>query len=213
MVSAGGKPYHAPMAIYLDEKPTELAGTSLGEVLTSASEGLASDGRVLVEVMLGGEVISGDALGEHQATEIGETELRLTSADPKELATSTLTQIREQLPIATKLHEQAADELQADNPSEALKHIADAIEVWMMTQEAVLGSAGVVGLGLDEVKVGDEPMSSFTDELIEQLHGLKDLITSKDTVALADALAYEWPATVERWDQLIEQLIEEIEGK
>jgi len=201
------------MAIFLDEKPAQLAGTSLGEVLAQASEGLAVDGRVLVEVKIDGEVILGDNLGEKQGDEIVGSEVHLTSADPKLLAVTTLGQVREQLPLATKLHEQAADHFQADNPSEGLKHIAEAIELWMVTQEAVLGSAGVVGLGLDEVKVEGEPISGFTDELIEQLQGLKDLITSKDTVALADALAYEWPAIVQRWDDLIVKLIEEIEGK
>lgn len=201
------------MAIYLDEQPAQLDGDSLGEVLNQASEGLAVDGRVLVEVKIDGEIISGEDLDKHTTEQIGQSEVRLTSADPKELAVTTLNQVREQLPHATALHEQAADQLQADNPSEALQHIGQSIEVWMMVQEAVLGSAGVVGLGLDEVKVDGEPMSGFTDELIQQLHTLKELITNKDTVALADTLAYEWPATVQRWDQLIEQLIEEIEGK
>ncbi len=199
------------MAIYLDDQPTELTGESLTEILASASEGLAADGRVVVEVMVDGKVIAGDALGDHQNAPLGDTEVRLTTADPKALAVSTLMQVREQLPLAGTLHEQAAEQLQADNPTEALQHIAEAIEVWMMTQEAVMGSAGVVGLELDAVKVDGEPMSAFTEELIQQLHGLKDLITSKDTVALADTLAYEWPAIVQRWDELIETLIAEIE--
>lgn len=199
------------MAIYLDDEPTELAGEGLAEILASASEVLAADGRVVVEVMVDGEAITGDALGDHQNAAVGDTEIRLTSADPKALAVSTLTQVREQLPFAGTLHEQAAEQLQADNPSEALQHISEAIELWIMTQEAVLGAAGVVGLGLDDVKVDGEPMSGFTDELIEKLHGLKDLIVNKDTVALADALAYEWPAIVQRWDELIETLIAEIE--
>ena len=199
------------MAIYLDDQPTELTGATLTEILASASEGLAADGRVVVEVMVDGKVIAGDALGDHQNATLGDAEVRLTSADPKALAVSTLTQVREQLPLAGALHEQAAEQLQADNPTEALQHIAEAIDIWMQTQEAVLGSAGVVGLELDAVKVDGEPMSAFTEELIQQLHGLKDLITSKDTVALADTLAYEWPAIVQRWDELIETLIAEIE--
>jgi len=164
-----------------------------------------------VAVMLGDKVLRGDELGDHQNATIADTDVRLTSADPKALAISTLHQVREHLPNATALHEQAAECLQADNPTEALKHIAAAIEVWMQTQEAVLGSARVVGLGLDEVTVEGEPMTAFTDELIQQLHNLKDLIGAQDTVALADALAYEWPAVVHRWDKLIHHLIETIE--
>lgn len=208
------------MAIYLDDQPTELTGASLGELLAAATAELASGasgggggGRVVVEVMLDGKVLSGDELGDHENTALGDTEVRLTSADPKALAVSTLTQVREQLPQAGALHEQAAERLQADKPGEALEYIGAAIEVWMQTQEAVLGSAGVVGLGLDDVTVDGEPMTAFTDELIEQLHSLKDLIAAGDTVALADTLAYEWPPIVHRWDRLIETLIGEIEKK
>ncbi len=201
------------MAIYLDDQPTELAGANLGEVLVSASEGLAGDGRVVVEVMLDGKVVSGDELGKHQDESVSDAEVRLTSAEPKALAVSALSQVRDHLPQAGALHEQAAEQLQQDNPAEALKTIALAIDVWMQTQEAVLGSAGIVGLSLDEVNVDGEPMTAFTDELIERLHGLKDLITAGDTVALADTLAYEWPAIVHRWDQLIGELIETIEQR
>lgn len=200
------------MAIFLDDEPVQLAGANLGELIASATKHLIVDRRVVVEVMLDGSVLNADALDKCQDNALDDTEVRLISADPGALAVSTLYQIRDQLPKATTLHEQAAEFLQQDNPTEALKLLAEAIGVWMQTQEAVLGSAGVVGLGLDEVKVGDEPMSNFTDELIKQLQNLKELIIAGDTVALADALAYEWPPIVDRWDTLIGELIQAIES-
>ncbi len=200
------------MAIFLDDEPVRLAGANLGELIASATKRLIVDRRVVVEVMLDGSVLNADALDKCQDNALDDAEVRLISADPGALAVSTLYQIRDQLPKATTLHEQAAEFLQQDNPTEALKLLAEAIGVWMQTQEAVLGSAGVVGLGLDEVKVGDEPMSNFTDELIKQLQNLKELIIAGDTVALADALAYEWPPIVDRWDTLIGELIQAIES-
>lgn len=200
------------MAIFLDDEPVQLAGANLGELIASATKRLIIDRRVVVEVMLDGSVLNADALDKCQDNALDDAEVRLISADPGALAVSTLYQIRDQLPKATTLHEQAAEFLQQDNPTEALKLLAEAIGVWMQTQEAVLGSAGVVGLGLDEVKVGDEPMSNFTDELIKQLQNLKELIIAGDTVALADALAYEWPPIVGRWDTLIGELIRVIEA-
>jgi len=201
------------MAIFLDDEPTQLKGSCLAEILASATEGLAGDGRVVVEVQLDGKVLSGDELGKNKDTSLEGAEVRLTSADPRALAVSTLGQIREVLPHASELHEQAAEQFQQDNPTEALKSVAQAIEMWMQVQEAVLGSAGILGLGLDEINVDGEPMTAFTEELIGRLHGLKDLITSGDTVGMADALAYEWPPLVERWDALIGQMIQTIEGE
>jgi len=201
------------MAIFLDDEPVQLSGVNLAELISSASKHLSDDGRVVVEVMIDGSVLNADDMNQRKDAPLEDTEVRLVSADPSALAVSTLHQVREQLPQASSLHEKAAEHLQQDNPEEALKLLAESIGVWMQTQEAVLGSAGVVGLGLDEVKVDDEPMSDFTDELIKSLHELKDLIIAGDTVALADALAYEWPPIVERWDALIGELIKAIEDK
>lgn len=202
-----------PMAIFLDDEPVQLAGANLAELITSATEHLSGDGRVVVEVMIDGSVLNADDMNQRKDSPLEQNEVRLVSADPNVLAVTTLHQVRDLLPQATSLHEQAAENLQQDEPEEALKLLAEAIGVWMQTQEAVLGSAGVVGLGLDQVKVDDEPMSDFTDELIKRLHELKDLIVAGDTVALADALAYEWPPIVERWDALIAELIKAIETK
>jgi hypothetical protein len=199
------------MAIFLDDEPIQLNGTSLAELITSATKHLADDRRVVVEVMLDGDILNADQMNQRRDSPLEDTEVRLVSADPVALSVSTLHQVRDQLPQATSLHEQAAELLQQDNPTDALKTLAEVIGVWMQTQEAVLGSAGVVGLGLDQVKVDNEPMSDFTDELIKQLQDLKELIVAGDTVALADTLAYEWPPIVERWDALIEELIKTIE--
>lgn len=211
MVPRASPAYHAPMAIFLDDKPVQLAGANLAELIASATQDLANDGRVVVEVMVDGDVLSADQMRQRKDSPLEDAQVHLVSADPAALAVSTLYQVREQLPQATTLHEQAAEFLQQDNPTEALKTLAEVIGVWMQTQEAVLGSAGVVGLGLDQVKVDDVPMSDFTDELIKQLQGLKDLIVAGDTVALADTLAYEWPPIVDRWDALIGELIKAIE--
>ena len=201
------------MAIFLDDEPVQLAGSSLAELIGSATRHLSDDGRVVVEVRIDGSVLNAEDMQLKKNDPLEGNEVRFVSADPASLAVSTLHQVRDQLPQASSLHEQAAEHLQQDKPEEALKLLGESIGVWMQTQEAVLGSAGVVGLGLDEVKVEGEPMSDFTDELIKSLHELKDLIVAGDTVALADALAYEWPPIVERWDALIGELIKAIEDK
>ncbi len=200
-----------PMPIFLDDEPVQLAGANLAELITSATKHLADDGRVVVEVILDGSVLNADEMNQRKDNPLEDTEVRMISADPRALAVSTLHQVRDQLPKAISLHEQAAELLQQDNPTEALKILAEVIGVWMQTQEAVLGSAGVVGLELDQVKVDDQPMSDFTDELIKQLQDLKELIVAGDTVALADAQAYEWPPIVDRWDALVGELIKTIE--
>jgi len=65
----------------------------------------------------------------------------------------------------------------------------------------------LVGVNLDEQTLDDKPVAETINALAAQLRELRDLLTSGDTVALADSLAYEWTETVDRWQRLIGELV------
>ena len=110
------------------------------------------------------------------------------------------------------MQDEAAEQLQQDEASEALQQVASAIEVWLQTQQAVQNSAALLQVDLDAIEVDGEAVSALTDELAQQLQNLKQLINDGDTVGLADALAYEWPGTTEKWDRLVQELVAKIEA-
>lgn len=201
------------MPIYIDDERVELPGDDVAGVLAAARRRLDERSRVVVEVHLDGEYLSGDALDQAQAQPIGDRELRLVSVDPQELALNTLEQVRDRLTAAGELQSQAAELLQQDSPADALRKVSEAVQVWIQTQQAVLNSAMLVGIDLDNMQVGGEPVSAYTDELVERLKSLRESITSHDTVGLADALAYEWPQTTSRWETLVDHVIEQVRAK
>ncbi len=71
----------------------------------------------------------------------------------------------------------------------------------------MLHSAVLLDVDLDRRQVDDAPVGQTVNDLIDQLKQLKDMLTSGDTVALADALAFEWPQTTDRWQLLIDEMI------
>lgn len=204
--------YHARMPIFLDDYAVDLEGDSLGAVLASAKRQLEPHGRVVVEVRLNDRLLTADQIAQAHGTAVEGQEVKLYSADPRQLARATLEAVREHLAQARQYQEDAADLLQQDEARQAMGKIGQAVEVWLQAQQAVAHSAAMVGIELGRLGANGRPFEELTQDLIQKLQTLKVLITSQDTVALADTLAYEWPQAIEQWDALIADLIERIEA-
>jgi hypothetical protein len=201
------------MPIYLDDQPTDIAGDTLGHVMDAAQDKLQRDGRALVEIRLDGEALLGDDLDTRRTALVGSREVRLYSAVPRELAIATLREIRESLQDARHAQRDAAELFQQDKPSDGMKRIGDAIQVWQTAQQTVINATGLVGLDLDQRLFEGRPIKVLTDELLAQFKSLRDLIAAGDTVALADSLLYEWPEVTDRWDRLIGEVMGWLEEK
>lgn len=199
------------MAIYLDDQPVQLDGTDLESVLSAATVHLADTGRIVVEVQVDGKPLFEDALDEQYNAALNDSEVRLYSANPQELAVIALQQIKEKLEDARQAQSQAATHLQEDRQDLALPQVVRVIEVWQQTQQAVLQSAQLLGIGLDDRMVDGRSVPSMTSDLLEQVTGLRTLLEAGDTVGLADAMAYEWPETVGQWGRLVTEMIQWIE--
>lgn len=200
-----------PMSTFVDDQPVDLTGDDLGSLLASARSHLAPSGRVIVDVQIDGEQLTNEQLSDQQAVKTAGREVRLYTADPQTLAVDTLRQVHGRLHEAGQMQQRAAELLQQDQTAEALQQVASAIEIWLQTQQAVQHSSELLSVDLDALTVDNQPLSELTDGLITQLKELKESLNAGDTVGLADALAYEWPQTVERWERLVNALIERIE--
>ena len=201
----------ALMPVCLDDQAVGLEAPNLGAVPSSARQQLEPDGRIVVEVQLDGQAINGDEIEQGHDATIGDREVRLYLADPRSLATSTLGQVRDQLVQVRAVQAEAAELLQQDEAPQALKKIFQCIKVWRQAQQAVFDTARLLQVNLSQLMIDGAPITDFTTELIENLKVLMELITNRDTVGLADALAYEWSSVVDRWDRLIEVIEEEQE--
>lgn len=195
------------MPIFIDDQVSPLAGATLGEIIDAASRQVEARGRVVVEVHLNGESLIGDEIEKKRASNIGGGEVRLITANPRDLAAETLGQVLTLLNDARDAQAQAAELFQQDNAPEAIRQIGRAVEVWQQTQQAVLFSSMLVGLKLDDQKFDNEPLTAMTDGLLRQITELRDMLTANDTVALADSLGFEWSEMTDRWQRMIHEMI------
>ena len=205
------------MAIYLDDEAMDLAGAGVGAVddlravLVAARERLGDRGRVVVEVEVDGRRLGTDELERAEAVDVRGREVRLVSEDPRSLAVEALEGVRDRLHDAEAQQERAADLLQRGDSAGGLRAVGEAVHAWSQTQAAVLHASSLLGVDVDALDVKGARGAELRERLVEQLRELTRLIGAGDTVALADALAYEWPETTRRWDTLIEALVARIE--
>ena len=200
------------MPIKIDDQPVALEAGSIRSLLAAAREHLAPAGRIVVQVQLNGEQVVEDALEDDQPTDFSEADVRMYSASPADLAVGALEQAREQIAAARAQQEQAADLLQQDEPVEALGQVSDSIQAWIHAQQAVSQVAALMSLDLEQITVGDRPVSTRMRELLDRLGELKTILEANDHVALADALAYEWPEMTDRWDDALGAIVGHIEA-
>lgn len=201
------------MAIYLDDAPVNFQGDHLDAVLNEAQQFLQAHGRIVVEVRVDGRTLSSEELTHTREQPIGSSEWRLYSADPASLAMSILRQMQPMLDQTRQQLHNAAGHFQSDRPREGLREIGQGMEIWQQLPQALIRCAGLLKISPDQVVHQDQTLPQAAVSLTEQLKSLRDKVWASDTIALADQLAYEWPATIDRWDGLIIALADRIQSQ
>jgi len=199
------------MPTYLDDKPLDVQAETLADLLDEARKHLADTGRIVVEVHVEGEMLDDQTLDEQMNEPIGDRDMRLVSVHSKALVSVTLSEVRVVLGEARELQDEAAELLQHDQGVDAMVKIAAALEVWQQAQQAVLHTIGLMGIDFDQFTVDDLTAPTIVNRLVDQLKSLREAVEAGDGIALADALAYEWPQMTDQWDRLLERLIETVE--
>ena len=157
------------MAVYLDDEMLDSSGPDLESSLDVAQKHLVPVGRVVVEVQLNGQTLADDVLDRYQNESLQDAKLRLYSATPAELATTTLEQARAKLQRARQEQIAAAKLLQQDDRTEAMQKVSQVIEIWLQSQQVLLQTTRLLRLRLDDLHIDDRTVSERTQRLLEQI--------------------------------------------
>jgi len=200
------------MDIYLDDERTDLDATNLAALVEQVQGRIASTGRMVVEIRFDGEALTAEQMEAAATNPIEAGEIHVYTADPKELALTVLQGAREELEKIDETQKETADLFQSDREPDAMGKMREIIQGWQQVQQAIQQSAEIAGASLEELDVEGESVEALAQRLVDQLRELQELLVNQDTLATADALAYEWPETIQTWDQLVQKLVARIQS-
>ncbi len=199
------------MPIYLDDQPVQLSGVDLASVLDSAADHLRASGRIVVEVTLDGEPLVDEQLESRRHDAVADGELRLYSANPRDLSRTTLEAVLGRLDAVAQRQREAADLISSDQQNEAMTALTQAIEGWQQSQQVVIQTASLTATDLSTLDIDGASAQEVIEQVITMLQVVRDTIEARDMIGLADTLAYEGPALIKQWQKLVTALIERID--
>jgi len=200
------------MAIFMDDEPAALGGDTLRAVFDAGRAQVAAGGddRMVIEVWLDGQSLTAQELTARAEEPVAGHEVRLFTASAMDLAAEALRQLQQELSSARALLVQAGEFLQQDKAQAAMQNLGRAVSSWQHTPATLQLAAQAIGVAPDTPIAGDDSIAALIEQLRQRLESVRDQLQAKDTVALADALAYEWPETSDRWDAIIAGLLQRI---
>ena len=200
------------MRVLLDENTCDVSADTVSQAIAAAAALAEARGRMIVEVLVDGRAWTGEAL-DRLDDSVSADELRLTSADTKQLICDTFADAAVALTDAERLQQSAAELLQADRAQAAMEKLHEALSIWSSVQQAVTMGVELAEIDLDQAGVASadasssaKPSGNAIDALNQQLQIVHQALESKDTVALADALMYQLPDVVRQWQGWLGQL-------
>lgn len=192
------------MRVFLDDQPCEVAGDTVVAAVAEAAELARATGRMIVEVIVDGQIWTSQQFDSPDHSECTASEVRLLSALPAELVRQTLVDAAGALNEAAALQQQAAELLQQDHVPQAMQRLQRAMAIWGSVQQALTMGASVASIDLNKTAPGMEcSINQMIASLNDQLRMMRDELQRQDTVALADTLLYDFPPVIRRWQDLL----------
>lgn len=208
------------MRVFLDNTPLTVERPTIAGALRAGCRAAEAARRIVVEATLDGQAIPGDELLNPPDRELGDAEIRLTSAEPRSLVSTTLLDVADLLPGAQAEQRAAADAIHDGKLQDALTHLGDALRSWDQLRQVVENGARLLDLSLADLrlgpadKAGQTPtVSSRAGALGAQLAEVKRSIQAGDWTGLADVLAYELDGQAEAWRGVLTDLAAKVRSE
>jgi len=193
------------MAVTVDHAPLkaeELGLRTVGQVLSH----LQRANRLVVHVLIDGQEPDLHQLGAVRKSPLSDHTVFIETAEPKEMALDILGQVETQLGEADRLKAEAADLLQKNQNVKAMERLSGCFTTWHNAQQSLLGTAQLLKIDLEEIRIGERPLTDLLLEMTEQLKQIKSALENRDFVTLGDLLIYETTQTSRQWQDVVAAL-------
>jgi len=185
------------MPAFLDDRRIDTDRPTLAGVLAAGAEMAEADGRIIVEVRLDGKDVDGSTLQSPPDDDLGESEVRLVSADPHEVAGQALADAGTQLDTTRARQAEVASLIQQGKVAEGMSRLGECLADWQTAQHVVSSVGRLVGVH------GPAPT---IDALAALLTDLRNALSGQDWATVADLLAYDLDEQATAWIAMLDDL-------
>ncbi|MFM9959537.1 MAG: hypothetical protein ACKVZJ_15885 [Phycisphaerales bacterium] len=158
----------------------------------------ATPGRLVIEVVADGRVVTGEELSEPPTRSPFAGELHVKTADAGLLLRESLLFAADTLRDLGPRQAETADLIQSSKTAEAMAGLTDILGAWDQAKQ-VMSLAGTLGV---RAPVGDDLTSALSTALQE----LRRSLQQQDWASLGDTLAYDLPELSGRWADVLGEM-------
>lgn len=197
------------MCVTVDQSPlaTEEIGLhTVGQLLSH----LQKRNRLVVQVLIDGQQPDLTHMAAVRRSPLDGHNVFVETADPRQMATTVLDAIEEQLRQTETLRIESADLLRQNQIARAMEKLAGCFSGWEGAQESMVATAQLMRLDLQSVTSGGRALRDLLSDFAEQLRQIKSTLECHDFVGLGDILTYETEPTRKLWRGAIDALRQRI---
>lgn len=199
------------MRVFLDERPLGVEPADLSEALRAGVEQAERLGRMVVGVSGDGRALSDDLLADPAGSTERFDEVRLVSADPRELVLGALDDAQTLLLHARSGQGDAASAFMIGQIEAGAEHLRGVVSAWRTVRDTLARLGPAIGadlnvLAFDSGDGSERTVGGEAAALAKTLEQLLGAVGRADWSCAADILDYELAAAADTWAAMLRRV-------
>ncbi len=181
------------------------------DLVVAIGRSLQEQGRSIMAVQVDGQAISAENLMNTMKDKPLEQVQRIsvTSENTRALVQESLSEIESSLPELPLVCQELARLFQSETPDAGFEPFERLAAIWGAIKERELMVANSLELPLEDLRIGDQTVREFHDDLNGYLREAAEALKSGDSVLLGDLLEYELAPRAEKESTIVALLKKE----
>ncbi len=182
--------------------------TCFGQVFEKLSERMSGEGKVITEVRMNGQALTGGRQGDYYRFPLDQIQsIDIVTADPQTLACEALDSTEEHLQMLRRSALRASELFRLGDQLEANEGYSKMIEGIRWLLKAIDALTGMLKIDQSAVEHEGKNLQDFLEkQFIPIFDNMYEAQKNEDWIALADILEYELVQALEGWEDMIAEL-------
>jgi hypothetical protein len=182
--------------------------TCFGQVMESLSHRMVEAGRVITEIKMNGQALTGGKQDDFYRFPIEEIKaVELSTADPQSLASDALDSTEEHIRMLHRSALRTAELFRLGDQLEANENYSKLIESMRWLLKGVDALTGMMNIDQNQALHNGKPLRHYQDSLLIPIFdSMYEAQKTEDWIALADIMEYELVPALDEWSNVIPTL-------